>query len=77
MEASQPSYRAGGLCGDLTPTLIPIQNLISAHVSRRAGPLSEMSLVYWQDFGRRDEIFPHERSIPATETVAIAHALLI
>ena len=31
MEASQPAYRAGALCRDLTSSLIPIQNLISVH----------------------------------------------
>ena len=45
MEASQPAYRAGSLCRDLTSSLIPIQHLISVHMSRRAGPLSETSLV--------------------------------
>ena len=34
MEASQPAYRAGALCRDLTSSLIPIQNLISVHMSR-------------------------------------------
>ena len=68
MEASQPAYRAGALCRDLTSSLIPIQNLLSVHMSRRAGPLSEISLLWWRDLGRRDEIFPYEHSIPATET---------
>ena len=45
MEASQPAYRAGALCRDLTSSLIPIQNLISVHMNRRAGPLSEIPLV--------------------------------
>ena len=45
MEASQPAYRAGALCRDLTSSLIPIQNLISVHMTRRAGPLSEIPLV--------------------------------
>ena len=58
MEASQPAHRAGALCRDLTSSLIPIQNLISVHMSRPAGPHSEISLVYWRDFGRRDENFP-------------------
>ena len=45
MEASQPAYRAGALCRDLTSSLIPMQNLISVHMTRRAGPLSEIPLV--------------------------------
>ena len=57
MEASQPAYRAGAL-RDLTSSLIPIQNLISVHMNRRTGPLSEISLVKWRDLGRRDENFP-------------------
>ena len=57
MEASQPAYRAGALCRDLTSSLIPIQNLISVQMSRRAGPLSEISLLWWRDLGRRDENF--------------------
>ena len=55
MEASQPAYGAGALCRDLTSSLISIQNLISVHMSRRAGPLSEILLV--RDLGRRDENF--------------------
>ena len=58
MEASQPAYRAGALCRDLTLPLVPIKNLIFVHMSRRAGPLSEISLVYWRDLGRRDENVP-------------------
>ena len=58
MEASQPAYRAGALCRDITSSLIPIQNLISVHMTRRAGPLSEIPLVQWRDLGRRDENFP-------------------
>ena len=60
MEASQPAYLVGALCRDLTSSLIAIQNLMSVHVSRRSGgsgPLSEISLEYWRDFGRRDEKF--------------------
>ena len=63
MQASQTAYRAGALCRDLTAFLIPMQTLISVHMSRRAGLLSEISLEYWRDLGRWDEI-----SIPATET---------
>ena len=58
MEASQPAYRAGALCRYLPSSLIPIQNLIAVHMSRRAGPLSEISLLWWRDLGRRDENFP-------------------
>ena len=58
MKVSQPAYRAGALCRELTSSLIPIQNLISVHMSRRDGPFSEISLVYWRDLGRRDENFP-------------------
>ena len=58
MEASQPAYRAGAFCRHLTSSLIPIQNLISVHMCRRAGPLSEISLVRWRDLGKRDENFP-------------------
>ena len=58
MEASQLAYRAGAFCRDLTSSLIPIQNLISVHMCSRAGPLSKMSMVYWRDLGRRDEISP-------------------
>ena len=58
MEASQPAYQAGALCRDLTSSLIPIQNLVSVHMSRRAGPFSEISLVQWRDLGRRDGNFP-------------------
>ena len=58
MEVSQPACRAEALCRDLTSFLIPIQNLISVHMSRRTGPLSEISRVYWRDLGRRDENFP-------------------
>ena len=58
MEASQPAYRAGAFCRDLTSSLIAIQNLISVHMNRQAGPLSEISLVHWRDLGRRDENFP-------------------
>ena len=36
----------------------PIQNLISVHMSRQVGPLSEISLVYWRDLGSQDETFP-------------------
>ena len=59
MEASQPAYRARDFCRDLTSSPIPIQNLISVHMTRRAGLLSEISLVYWRDLGRRDENFSH------------------
>ena len=65
MKASWPAYRAEVFCRELTSSLIPIQNLISVHKSRRTGPLSEISLVNWRDLGKRDE------------NVAIAHALLI
>ena len=58
MEASQPAYWARALCRDLTFFLIPIQNLTPVHTSRLADPLSEISLVYLRDFGRRDENFP-------------------
>ena len=44
-EASQPAYRAGAFCRDLTSSPIPIQHLISVHMSRRAGLLGEISLV--------------------------------
>ena len=57
MEASQHAYRGGAFCRDLTSSLIPIQNLICVHMSRRAGPLSEISPVYWRDLGRRVENF--------------------
>ena len=67
MEASQPANRAGAFCRDLTSSQIPIQNLISVHMSRRAGPLSEISLVYWRDPVGGMKIFPYEHSIPATE----------
>ena len=79
MEASQPAYRAGACCRDLTSSLIPIQNLISVHMSRRAGPLSEISLVCWRDLGRRDENFPILTLHPGYrhENFTIAHALLI
>ena len=60
MEASQPADRAGAFCRDLTSSLIPIQNLISVHMSRRAGPLSEISVGGMK-------IFPYEYSILATE----------
>ena len=58
MEASQPAYRAGALCRDLTLPLILIQNSLSVHMGRRAGPLSEISLEHWRDLGRRDGNFP-------------------
>ena len=49
MEASQPTYRIlRQLCRDLTPSLTPIQNLISVHMS-----WIEISPEYW-----RDEKFP-------------------
>ena len=40
--------------------LIPNSNtkFDSVRMRRRACPLSEVSLVYWRDFGRRDENFP-------------------
>ena len=57
MEASQPTYWAGALFRDLTSFLIPIQDLISAYMSRWAGPLSEISLENWRDLGKRDERF--------------------
>ena len=60
MEASQPAYRAGALCRDLTSCLIPTQNLISVHIRRWAGT-GEISAGGMN-------IFPYERSIPATET---------
>ena len=56
METSRPAYRAGAPCRDLTASLIPIQTLISVHMSRRTGLLSEISLIYWRDLGRRDEL---------------------
>ena len=79
MKASQPAYRAGAFCRDLISSLIPIQNLISVHMSRRAGPLSEISLLYWRDLGRRDENFFIWTLHPGyrDENVAVAHALLI
>ena len=61
MEASQPAYRAGALCRDLTLFLVPIQYLISVHMSKwtcfksrseaslmseRAGLLGEISLEW-------------------------------
>ena len=58
MKASQAVSRAKALCRDLTSSLIPIQNLISFHMSRRAGPLGEISLVYWRDLCRWDENQP-------------------
>ena len=58
MEASQPAYRGGALCRDLTSSLISIQNLISVDMSRQAVPLSEIALVCRPDLGRRDENFP-------------------
>ena len=58
MEASQPFYQAGALCRDLTSSLIPIQNSISFHMSRRAGSLGEISMMYWRDIGRQDENLP-------------------
>ena len=70
MEASQPAFRAGALCRDLTSSLIPTQSLISVHMSRRAGPLSEISLHWCSgeiSVGGM-KIFPYEHSIPATET---------
>ena len=68
MDVRQPAYRAGALCRNPTSSLIPIQNLISVHMRWRAGQLSEISLVYWRDLDMRDENFPYEHSILATET---------
>ena len=79
MEASQPAYQVGALCQDLITFLIPIYNLISVHMSRRACPLSEISLVYWRDLGRRNENFPILTLHPGyrEKNVATAHVLLI
>ena len=68
MEASQPAYRAGALYRDLTSSLIPIQNLISVHMSRRAGPLSGSHCYGGEISVSGMKIFPYEHSIPATET---------
>ena len=68
MEASQPTYRAGALCRDLASSLIPIQNLISVHMTRRAGPLSEIPLGSGEISVGGMKISPYEHSIPATET---------
>ena len=55
VKASHPAFRGGALCRDLTSSRILIQNLISVHRSKRAVQLSEISLVYWRDLGKRDE----------------------
>ena len=68
MEASQPAYRAGGFCRDLSVSLFPIQSLFSVHMSRRAGPVGEISLEHCRDPAWRDEIFPYEHSSPLAET---------
>ena len=57
-EASQPAYRAGGFCRDLTLSLFRIQSLLSVHMSRRAGPVGEISLKCCRDPAWRDENFP-------------------
>ena len=79
MEASQHAHWIGAFYRDLTTTLIPIQNLISVLISRRAGPLSEISRQYWRDVGRRDENLPiwifHR--VHQDDNVNVAHALLI
>ncbi len=49
MEASQPAYRAGAFCRDLTLSQFPTKSLSSVHMSRRAGPLGEISLEYCRD----------------------------
>ena len=79
MEASQLACRAGAPCRDLTSSLIAIQNLISVHMGRRAGQLSEISLEYWRDLVRPDEQFPIRtlHSGYRDENVYIAHELLI
>ena len=69
MEASQPAYRAGAICRDLTSFLIPIQNLISVHMSRilhrRAGPpLGKSHWCTGEISVGGMKIFPHEHSIP-------------
>ena len=77
MKASQPAYRGGALCRDLTASLIPIQTLISVHMSRQASPFYESSMVYWRDLGRRDKISPYEtKSWLPRRKCRLAHALL-
>ena len=88
MKVSKPAYRAGALYQDLTSSLIPIQNLISVPMSIRAGPLGEISLVYWWTgvlvywctgdlTGEFSHINTLSRLLNWVANVAIAHALLI
>ena len=58
MEASQPTYWAGGFCRDLTVSVFPIQSLLSFHMSRRAGQVGEISLEHCWDPAWQDEHFP-------------------
>ena len=68
MEASQPAYRAGALCQDLTSSLIPIQNLISVHMSWQVAHLARSHWCSGKISVGGMKIFPYEHSIPATET---------
>ena len=69
MEASQPAYRAGALYLDLTSSLIPIQNLISVHMSLGGLARLARSHCYGGEISVSGmKIFPYEHSIPATET---------
>ena len=64
MEASQPAYRAGALCRDLTLSLIPNAKLDFwglARLARSHGCSGEISVGGMK-------ISPYEHSIPATET---------